>query len=94
MIWLLPHLFPLSRRDKLSLFLSLPVCRWSRKILTGEEGRGRVGAKLYEGEKAGSSLNHSILFGAKSAEKGKVSWSQINISAYSQQISENAFCQQ
>jgi len=46
--------------SKLSLFLSLPVCRCS-SLLTGEEGRGGRGAKSYVDEKALSSINHSIL---------------------------------
>ncbi len=38
------------------------MCRWSC-ILTGEGGGGVGGTKSYEGEKAWSSLNHSILPG-------------------------------
>jgi hypothetical protein len=37
MIWVLPHPLPLSPVSKLSLFLSLPVCRMS-SLLTGEGG--------------------------------------------------------
>ncbi len=51
----LPH--PVS---KLSLFLSHPVCRLSN-LLTGEGGGGGEGARLYVGEKAWSSINHSII---------------------------------
>jgi hypothetical protein len=58
MIWLLPH--PPPHVSKLSLFFRLPVCRRS-KLLTGEGGRGWAVAKSYDGEKALSSLNHSIL---------------------------------
>jgi hypothetical protein len=43
--------------SKLSLFLSLPVCRQSR-LLTGEGGRG---AQFFDREKAWPSINHSVL---------------------------------
>ncbi len=51
---------PTSPVSKLSLFLSLIVCRRS-SLLTGEGGRGGRGAKSYEHEKAWPSINHSIL---------------------------------
>ncbi len=62
MIQLLAHTIPTSPVSKLSLFLSLPVCRRSR-LLTAEAEGGGQGAKSYDGEKAWSStiLNHSIL---------------------------------
>jgi hypothetical protein len=63
MIWLPPP----SAANKLSLLLSLPVCRRS-SFLTGVErggrgggGGGGGGAKSYDSEKALSSVNHSIL---------------------------------
>jgi hypothetical protein len=43
--------------SKLSLFLSLPV-----ELSDGKGGGGRGGANSYGGEKAWSSINHSILF--------------------------------
>jgi hypothetical protein len=49
--------------SKLSLFLSLPVCHRSSLLSEGGGpggGRGGGGAKLYDGEKAWSSINHSI----------------------------------
>jgi hypothetical protein len=42
MIWLLAQPLPPSPVSKLSLFLSLPVCR-RPSLLTGEEGGGGVG---------------------------------------------------
>jgi hypothetical protein len=46
-----PISFPLSPVRKLSLLLSLPVCRRS-SLLTGEEGGGGGGgAKSYDGER-------------------------------------------
>ncbi len=63
MNWLLTHTLPPSTVSKLSLFLSLPVCRRS-SLLTGEGGGGdEGGAKSYDGEKAWSSVNPSILSG-------------------------------
>jgi hypothetical protein len=47
MIWLLAHPLPLSPVSMLSLFLSLPVCRWL-SLQTGEGGGDRRGAKLYD----------------------------------------------
>ncbi len=47
---------PPSPVNKLSLFRGLPVCR--RSSLSGSGGRG-----LWRGEKAWSSINHSILSG-------------------------------
>jgi hypothetical protein len=47
---------------KLSLFVILPV-RSPPSILPGEGGEGGGGAKSYDGEKAWSSLNHSVLSG-------------------------------
>ncbi len=45
-----------------SLFLTLPVCRWS-SLLAEEGGKGGGGgAKTYGGEKAWSSINRSILW--------------------------------
>jgi hypothetical protein len=44
--------------SKLSIFLSLCVCRRSC-LLTGEGGGG---ARSYDGENSCSSINHSILF--------------------------------
>ncbi len=61
MIWLLPRPLPPSPVNKLSLFLSLPVCCRS-SLLTGERGRVWGRAKSYNGEKASSSINHSILW--------------------------------
>jgi hypothetical protein len=58
MIW---HLHPLSLVSKLYLFLSLPVCRRS-SLLTGEEAGGEE-PNLYDGERALSSINNSILSG-------------------------------
>jgi hypothetical protein len=59
-IRLLAHPLPLSPISKLSLLLSLPVCRRSG-LLTGEgEGNGG-GAKSYDGEKGWPSVNHSLL---------------------------------
>jgi hypothetical protein len=55
MIWL--HASPLS---DLSLFLSLPVRRWSI-LLRGGGGRGLRGADSYDWEKACPSINHSVL---------------------------------
>jgi hypothetical protein len=62
MIWLLTQ--PISRQQVLSLFLSLLVCRLS-SLLTVEGGVRvlGVGAKLNDGEKAWSSIHHSILSG-------------------------------
>jgi hypothetical protein len=59
MIWLLPHpLFPVSNLDRRHTGRR----RKRDNFLTGRgEGRGGVGAKPYEGEKAWSSKNHSIL---------------------------------
>ncbi len=50
----------LSPISKLSLFLSLPVCRRS-SLLTGEEEGIGGGAKSYDGEKAWTTLTYSIL---------------------------------
>ncbi len=50
------HPSPVS---KLSLFLSLPMCRPSSLLKRG--GGGGEGAESYDGEKALSSINHSIL---------------------------------
>ncbi len=78
----------ISPVDKLSLFLSLPVCRRSR-LLTGVGVRGgERGAKSYDGKKTCSSINHLILScewweikknrrGAKSYD-GKKTCSSIN----------------
>jgi hypothetical protein len=48
--------------SKFSLFFSLPICPLS-SLLTGEGGLKGVGggAISYDGEKAWSSINHSIL---------------------------------
>ncbi len=59
MFWFLAHPSP-SPVSKLSIFLSLPVCR-RLSLLTGEGGRGVCGAKSYGREKAWSSISHSIL---------------------------------
>ncbi len=55
---------PPSPISKLSLFLNPTVCRRS-STLSGEGGRreGEGGAKSYDGEKAWSSVTHSILSG-------------------------------
>jgi hypothetical protein len=53
---------PPSPVSKLSRFLSLPVCRRS-SILTGEGGGGREEAESFDGKKACSSMDNSILFG-------------------------------
>ncbi len=50
--------------SKLSLVLSLPVSRRS-SLVTQEGGGSGGGDKSYDGEKAWSSINHSILFGLK-----------------------------
>ncbi len=48
--------------SKLSFFLSLAVCHWSLTAYWRYwRERGGVGAKSYDGEKAWSSLHHSIL---------------------------------
>ncbi len=55
---------PSSPGCKLSLFLSLPVCRRS-SLLTEEVWEGLwEGAKSYDEEKAWSSINRSILYGS------------------------------
>jgi hypothetical protein len=54
MIWVLPHPLTPSPVGKSSLFLSLPVCR--RSSLLNEGGGGQT----YDGEKAWSSIIHSI----------------------------------
>jgi hypothetical protein len=41
----------------------LPTTAERDSLLTGEGGRGVVGAKSYDGVKAWSSINHSILTG-------------------------------
>ncbi len=56
MIWLLPIPPPSSPVSKLSIFLSLPVCRQS-SLLTGEGGGWE---KSNDGEKAWSSINHTL----------------------------------
>jgi hypothetical protein len=58
MIRLHAHPLPPSPVTKLYLFLSLSMCVAGRAYLT--EGRGGE-AKSYDGEKAWSSINHSIL---------------------------------
>ncbi len=55
-----PPSLPPSSIGKLSLFLTLPVCRRS-SLLTGEGGGGGGGAKLYDGEEAWYPINHSLL---------------------------------
>jgi hypothetical protein len=48
--------------SKLSLFLGIPVCRWSiLRSGKGEEGGGR-GAESYDRKKARTSINSLILF--------------------------------
>jgi hypothetical protein len=59
MIWLLPHPSPLLLLES-CLFFYLPMCRRS-SLLMGEEGGGGGGAKSYDGEKAWSPINHSVL---------------------------------
>ncbi len=63
MIWLLPQpLYPPSPISKWSLFLSLPVCRAIGLTNgTGEAGVGEEPTETYDGEKAWSPINHSIL---------------------------------
>ncbi len=53
--------YPPPSRHKLSLFLSLPVCRRSSLLTERRREWGVGGAKSYDGEKAWSSVNHSIL---------------------------------
>jgi hypothetical protein len=55
-----PPTFSPSTVSKLSLFLSLPVCRCS-SLLTRKVGGGGGGSNLYVCEKALSSIDHSIL---------------------------------
>jgi len=50
-------LYPARKLSLFSLFLSLPVFRRSSLLM----GEGGGGAKLYDSEKAWSSVNHSIL---------------------------------
>ncbi len=59
-----PTPLPLCPVKKLSLLLSLPVCRRS-SLLMGEGGGGRMGGRGVDGEKALLSINHSILSGVK-----------------------------
>jgi hypothetical protein len=62
---ILPHAqCPLSAVRKVPLFLSLPVCRWSRD---GGGGGGR-GAESCDRKKSWLSINHSILSGFTSCE--------------------------
>jgi hypothetical protein len=63
MIRVLAHLLPIhpSPATKLSLFLSLPVCR--RSVGEMWEGVGGRGAKSHHHEKAFPSTNHLTLFG-------------------------------
>ncbi len=65
-----PALSPLPSFCNLSLFLSLPA-RCQSSFLTEEVGDwgggGGRGAKSYDGEKAWSSINHSILSGLNSS---------------------------
>jgi hypothetical protein len=72
-IWLLPH--PSHREQVVSLFHNLPMCRRS-SLLTGEDGGGE---KSYEGKKALSSINHSILreVDSSSAEREGVNYCGI-----------------
>ncbi len=51
MIRLLAHPLPPSPISNLSLFLSLPVCRWS-SLLAGEEGRGRARSRTIQPRKS------------------------------------------
>jgi len=60
--------FPVSN---LSLFLSLPVCRWS-SLLTDGEGGGEGAASSYDSEKAGSSINQSIRSGQADEPEQKI----------------------
>jgi hypothetical protein len=58
-----PHPSPsLSPVSNMSLFLSLPVCRWS-SLLRG--GGGSVGRGSNNRKKAWPSVNHSILSGKR-----------------------------
>jgi hypothetical protein len=59
-----PSPYPSSPASKLSIFLSLPVCRRSVLYWRGGGGAGDGrGAKSYDREKAWPSINHSILPG-------------------------------
>jgi hypothetical protein len=59
MIQLLAHPLPSSPVSKLYLIIILPMCRLS-SLLTRGGGRCGGGAKSDDGEKAWSSINHSI----------------------------------
>jgi hypothetical protein len=58
MIWLLPHILS-PPSSKLSLFLSLPMCRRSSLPTEKRGDGGGGGAESYNSEKAWSSINHS-----------------------------------
>ncbi len=65
MIWLLPHPLPHPLPppiSKFSIFLSLPLYRRSSLLTEGGGGNGQgKGAKSYDGGKACSSINHSLI---------------------------------
>jgi hypothetical protein len=60
MIWLLLHTLPLSRQQVVSPSQSSYVSLVKLTDCRGG-GEGGVGAKSYDGEKAWSSMNHSML---------------------------------
>ncbi len=75
MIWLQAR--PLLPVSKLTLFLSLPVCRRS-SFLTGEKGRrGQVGSRIIDRKKAWASLNRSILSGLPT-QQAEPLWHKVN----------------
>jgi hypothetical protein len=67
-----PIPFPPPSLSRLSLFLSLPVCRRS-SLPTGGGGGGARGAKSFDREKERFSINHSILSGQNPCQQCKVS---------------------
>ena len=61
LIWLLPHPFPLSRQQIVSLSQSSCVSRRRACYRRGGKVGDEEGAKSYGGEAAWSSINHSII---------------------------------
>jgi len=62
MIWLLPHPLPLSRQQVVSLSQSSLVSAVELTYVRRGEGLWQE-PKSYDGDKAGSSINHSVLSG-------------------------------
>jgi hypothetical protein len=83
-----PSPYPFS---KLSLFLSLPICRRRSSLLTGEGGGGERGAKSYDSEhseKAWSSINNSMLSALSSLSD--INWFSVtSVSWFAQRHSDN-----